>query len=129
VEFRVPFRVDGGKVHTDGTVLTSPVIRFEAVGDAHLVSEALDLRIVPKWVHADRASTSDILVPLLVQGNFSEPQFRLDVKSAAKQEIRKQIQEKVIDSGELDKAFEKNEQLKPLEETTKGLLKNFFNKE
>ncbi len=126
VEFRVPFRAGEGTIHTDETVLSSPVLRFDTSGDVHLVTEGLDMRIVPKWVHKDRKNTSDILVPLLVQGTFAEPQFRLDLQSAAKQEIRKQIQEKAIDSGELDRVIEKNENLKPLKESAKGLLKSLF---
>ena len=53
--------------------------------------------------------------------NFSSPKFRPDLKGIAK----KQLQEKILESSEFKKIFEK-EELKPLEDTAKDLLKGIF---
>jgi hypothetical protein len=58
------------------------------------------------------------MVPVLVSGTFSEPKFRPDLSAATKQRIEKEI----FESKEVKKIFKK-EELKPLEQKAKGLLK------
>ena len=66
----------------------------------------------------------EIKVPVLVSGTFEKPRFAPDLEAIARQQVQKQL----IDSGKLDEVFEKNEDLKPLEDTAKGLLKGILNK-
>jgi AsmA protein len=122
-ELKAPFTIVNGVVKTPETSLKSPLLRVMAYGTADLVKETLDFRVEPKIVgtikgQGDEIQRSGIMVPVLVTGNFSSPKFRPDLKSVAKQ----QLQEKVLESEKVKKLLEK-EELKGLEETTKGLLK------
>jgi AsmA protein len=88
-----------------------------------LVKESLDFRVDPQAVatikgQGDTAKRSGIMVPVLVSGTFSDPKFRPDLSAAAKQRIEKEI----FESKEVKKILKK-EELKPLEQKAKGLLK------
>ena len=122
-ELKAPFTITRGVINTPQTSLKSPLLRVIANGNADLVKETLDFRVEPKVVstikgQGDETQRSGIMVPVLVTGNFSSPKFRPDFKGVAKQ----QIQEKVLESEKVKKLLEKDE-LKQLQETTKGLLK------
>jgi AsmA protein len=66
----------------------------------------------------DKKQRSGIMVPVVVSGTFAAPKFRPDLKGAAAQ----QFEQKILESDKVKKMLEK-EELKPLEEYTKGLLK------
>ena len=122
-ELKAPFTITRGVMNTPQTSLKSPLLRVIANGNADLVKETLDFRVEPKVVgtikgQGDEKQRSGIMVPVLVTGNFSSPKFRPDFKSVAKQ----QLQEKVLESKKVKELLEK-EELKHLQETTKGLLK------
>jgi len=126
-EFTVPFTLRNGTFGTDATRLQSPLLRVGAKGQADLVAEQLNFRVEPSLVktikgQGDTGTYEGIMVPVLVSGSFKDPRFAPDLEAIARQQVKKQI----IDSGKLDEVFEKNEDLKPLEETTKGLLKEIF---
>jgi len=125
-ELKTLFTITKGVMNTPQTSLKSPLLRVIANGNADLVKETLDFRVEPKVVgtvkgQGDENQRSGIMVPVLVTGNFSSPKFRPDIESIAKQ----QFQEKVLESNEVKKILEK-EELKPFQETTKGLLKGIF---
>jgi AsmA protein len=122
-ELNAPFSIKRGLVHTPGTSLQSPLIRVTAAGDAHLVKETLDFRVEPKVVatikgQGDAEQRSGLMVPVLVSGTFTDPQFTPDLAGVAK----KQLEEKILGSGEGEKLLDK----KGLEETTKGVLKGIL---
>jgi AsmA protein len=122
-ELKAPFTITKGVMNTPQTSLKSPLLRVIANGTADLVKETLDFRVEPKVVgtikgQGDEKQHSGIMVPVLVTGNFSSPKFRPDFKSMAKQ----QLQEQVLESTKVKELLEK-EELKHLQETTKGLLK------
>jgi AsmA protein len=126
-EFVVPFGLRNGTFATEDTRLKSPVLGIQAQGQANLVAEQLAFRVVPEYVatHKGQRTSDDlkeIKVPVLISGSFENPQFAPDLKAVAKQQLQKEI----IDSGKLDEVFEKNEDLKPLEDTAKGVLKKLF---
>jgi len=126
-ELTVPFTLRNGTFGTDATRMLSPLLRVGAQGQADLVSEQLDFRIEPKFVasikgQGDTEGRKGIMVPVLVSGSFQQPQFAPDLKAIARQQVEKEL----IESGKLDEVFEKNEDLKPLEDTAKGLLKEIF---
>ncbi len=107
--------------------MKSPLLRLLANGKADLVNETLNFRINPKFVatlvgQGDTESRSGIMVPVLVSGSFAQPQFKPDLESIARQ----QVEEKIIESEQFKKVFEKNEELKPYEEEAKKLIKGFF---
>jgi AsmA protein len=122
-ELLAPFTIQNGVVNTPKTSLKSPFIRISTVGTADLVKETLDFRVDPQAVatikgQGDKAKRSGIMVPVLVSGTFSEPKFRPDLSAATKQRIEKEI----FESKEVKKILKK-EELKPLEQKAKGLLK------
>jgi AsmA protein len=125
-ELNAPFTIRNGLVNTPQTSLKSPLIRVIAAGDADLVKETLDFRVEPKVVatikgQGDEDQRSGLMVPVLVSGTFSEPKFRPDLAGVAK----KQLEEKILESEEAQKLMEK-EELKPLKETAKGVLKGIL---
>ena len=129
-EFNVPFTLRNGTFVTEATELKSPVIGVKAQGQANLVTETLDFRVEPEYVATLKGQRSSedlkaIKVPVLISGSFQNPTFAPDLKAIAKEQIQKQL----IDSGELDKVFEKNKDLKPLEDTAKGVLKGLLNQQ
>ena len=126
-ELVAPFAIADGVVGTDQTRLQSHVLDALVVGKADLVSEKLDFRIEPKVVRKlgrqqdDQKEYSKVTVPVLVSGTFSNPKFRPDLESMAKQ----QIQEKLLESERVQEYIQKKG-LKKYEDTAKGLLKNFL---
>jgi AsmA protein len=121
-ELNAPFSIKKGLVHTPETRLKSPLIRVIAAGDANLVKETLDFRVEPKVVatikgQGDAEQRSGLMVPVLVSGTFSKPQFTPDLAGAAK----KQLEETILGSGKGKKLGPKD-----LEETAKGALKSIL---
>jgi len=129
-ELNIPFTLRNGTFVTEATEMKSPVIGITAKGQANLVTEKLDFRVEPEYVATLKGQRSsedlkEIKVPVLISGSFQNPKFAPDLEAVAKQQIQKQL----IDSGKLDKVFEKNKDLKPLEDTAKGMLKGILNQQ
>jgi AsmA protein len=125
-ELLMPFTIKNGIANTPKSSLKSPFIRITAVGTADLVKETLDFRVDPQAIasikgQGDEEKRSGIMVPVLVSGTFSKPKFRPDLSAATKQRIEKEI----FESKEVQKVLEK-EELKPLEQKAKGLLKGIL---
>jgi AsmA protein len=125
-ELLVPFTIKNGVANTPQSSIKSPFIRITAVGTADLVKETLDFRVDPQAVgtikgQGDEVKRSGIMVPILVSGTFSKPEFRPDLSAATQRRIEKEI----FESKEVKKILEK-EELKPLEKKAKGLLKGIL---
>jgi AsmA protein len=122
-ELNAPFSIKQGLVHTPQTDLKSPLIRVVAAGDANLVNETLDFRVEPKVVatikgQGDAEERSGLMVPVLVSGTFSDPQFAPDLAGMAK----KQLEQTILGTGKGDKPMDKE----GLEEAAKGALKGLL---
>ena len=122
-ELNAPFSIKRGLVHTPQTSLKSPLIRVLAAGDANLVNETLDFRVEPKVVatikgQGDAEQRSGLMVPVLVSGTFSDPQFAPDLAGMAK----KQLEQTLLGTGKGDKPLDKE----GLEEAAKGALKGLL---
>ena len=125
-EIQVPITIENGILNTVNTFLTSELVRVQASGKADLVKDKLDLRIKPTVVTTgkedrDKMKRSEVMIPIRVTGSLSSPEFRPDLKGAAAQKI----EEKIVESSEFKKVFEK-EEMKPYEEGVKGLLKGIL---
>ena len=125
-ELLVPFSIENGVVNTPQSSLKSPFIRVNAKGTTDLVQETLNFRVEPKAVasmqgQGDELQRSGLLVPVVVSGTYSSPQFRPDLSAAAQQQIEK----KIFESKEAQKILEK-EELKPLEKPMKDALKGIL---
>ena len=127
-ELLAPFSIQKGVLKTSPTSLKSPFVRLQATGSADLVKETLDFRIEPKLVgtikgQGDQKSREGIMVPVLVTGSFSAPQFRPDLKAIAREQIDKQV----FENEKVKEMIEKNK-LQPYQEPVKDLLKGFIKK-
>ncbi|MBW1851720.1 MAG: AsmA family protein [Deltaproteobacteria bacterium] len=123
---QVPFTIKNGVLYTDNTRMVSTLLRVQSTGKADLVNETLDFKIEPTFVttkkeDAEKMKHSEVMVPVLVTGNLSDPKFRLDLRGIAKEEL----EEKVFQSTEFKEIFEK-EELKPFEDDAKRLLKGII---
>jgi len=124
-ELHVPFTIKRGLTETSNTRLLSPLLRVSAAGKADLVTEALDFRVEPKFVgtlkgQGDTRERSGIMVPVLISGSFSSPEFRPDLEGLLKQQIEKELpklQERLL-GGDKQKGESKS-----LEEQLKGFFK------
>jgi AsmA protein len=123
-ELSAPFTIKNGLVNTPQTSLKSPLIRVLAAGDANLVTEAIDFRVEPKVVgtikgQGDTADRTGLMVPVIVSGTFSDPQFKPDLAGVAQKQLKGVLEgtEKPEDLLDKDK----------LEDTGKGLLKGILN--
>ena len=121
-ELKAPFSIRNGLVHTPQTSLKSPLIRVIAAGDANLVKETLDFRVEPKVVgtikgQGDTEQRSGLMVPVLVSGTFSKPQFAPDVAGMA----QKKLKETILGTEKGGKVGKKD-----LEEAAKGVLKGIL---
>jgi AsmA protein len=124
-ELSAPFTIVNGVVHTPETSLKSPLIRVLAAGSANLVNETLDFRVEPKVVstikgQGDTAQHSGLMVPVLISGTFSKPEFAPDLAGMAKQQLEKTIRGSEQGEIPLNK--------KGLEESAKGILKGILGK-
>jgi AsmA protein len=126
-ELHAPFSLKDGIFNTADTTLVSPLIRLKASGDADLIKERFDFRLEPKLVatlkgQGDTNKRSGIMVPVVVTGTFSSPEFRPDLQGMLKQELKNRLPD-------LQKEFKGRESSKEgsksVEEQVKGILKMF----
>ncbi len=125
-ELQASFSIKNGVFYTDDTRMVSTLIRVQSTGKADLVGGTLDFRIEPAFVttrkdDVEEMKRSEVMIPVLVTGNLSDPKFRPDLRGIAK----KKLEEEVFESSKFKEIFEK-EELKPLEEGVKGLLKGIL---
>jgi AsmA protein len=125
-ELRLPFEITGGVMTITDSLLRSPLARLAASGTVDLVERTLDIRLTPKVVatlkgQGDIKEQEGTTVPVLIQGSFSDPQFRPDLKAVAAEQIEK----KVLESDKAKELLEK-EAVKPYQEEAKGLLKKLL---
>jgi AsmA protein len=134
-ELKAPFTIKNGLVNTPDTYLQSPLIRLTVQGEANLVSEVLDMKVRPKFVaslkgQGDTEQRSGLMVPVLVKGTFTQPQFRPDLEGI----VQSQLQGQIPDSEGVKKAIEqelapekilKKEGTESVEKTIKGLIPKF----
>lgn len=131
-ELRAPFTITNGVLNTTNTILTSPLLQVVTTGNASLPKETLDFRVEPKFVatrtekaktaeEEDKKKITEIKVPVLITGTFSDPKFRPDLRKILEQSV----EERLFESKEFKKVFKKDE-LKPLEDTTKNLIRGIL---
>jgi AsmA protein len=135
-EFKSSFKITNGVFKTTDTELSSPVLRVNVDGTADLVSETIDFRIEPTYINPKNQKESGVSisgnkVPVLVTGTFSDPKFKPDLETAAKNIVTEKLTEKLgeVLGGSISKengksAAEDSEQSSTVEDTVKGLLNN-----
>jgi len=127
-ELRVPFTVSNGLVNTPETAMQSPLLRVTASGDANLVNERLDMKVQPKFVatlkgQGDSAERRGLMVPVLVRGTFSSPEFSPDMTALLQGQLPDAESMKKALEGELSpEKVLPGEKGKSLEESIKNLI-------
>jgi AsmA protein len=126
-ELHAPFTIRNGLVNTSNTTLQSPLIRLVASGSANLVSQALDMRVTPKFVatlkgQGDTTKHKGVMVPVLVKGTFDSPEYSPDLAGMLKQQLpSKETLEKT-----LQQQISPGNKKKPgLKKSLEGLLPKF----
>lgn len=127
-ELRAPFTIKNGLVNTPETAMQSPLIRLTVMGDANLVNEALDMKVQPKFVatlkgQGDTADRKGLMVPVLVRGTFSSPEFSPDLTALLQGQLPSTDSvKKVLEEGlSPDKVLPKD-QGTTIEQGIKGLI-------
>ncbi|MCJ7772745.1 MAG: AsmA-like C-terminal region-containing protein, partial [Desulfobacterales bacterium] len=131
-ELRAPFTITNGVLNTSNTILKSPLLQVVTTGNASLPKETLDFRVEPRFVATrtkkaksaedeDEKKITEIKVPVLITGTFSDPKFRPDLRKILEQTV----EERLFESKEFKKVFKKDE-LKPLEDTAKDLIRGIL---
>jgi AsmA protein len=123
-ELVLPFTITQGVFKTKDTKLTSPLLRIQASGTADLPSEALSMRIEPKFVatikgQGDTRKRSGLAVPVLVSGSFSDPKFAPDLKGLLNQKLGQPLPDKEA----LKKLVPTEDVKRQVEDKAKELLK------
>lgn len=119
-ELAVPFVLTKGIFATGDTRLLSPLLRVKAAGTADLVNERLNLKVRPKLVgtlkgQGDAAKHAGVVIPILVEGSFAEPEYSADLSGLVSEQSLKDAAKDP--EGTVEKA-------KALEESGKQLLKS-----
>lgn len=127
-ELHVPFTITNGVVNTSKTTLASPALRVLATGTANLARESLNFRVEPKFVatlkgQGDTMEHAALLIPVLVTGSFSAPEFRPDLEGI----VRKGLEGGLSQPSELKKILPNQKKVEDvanaLKEKAKGLLR------
>jgi AsmA protein len=101
-ELKGNFTIKNGLVDNPITYLGSPLVRIVATGKVDLPRETIDYRVEPKFVatlqgQADTTLRSGLMVPVLISGTFSEPEFRPDLTGIVKSESLKEEASKLLE--------------------------------
>lgn len=130
-ELVAPFTIKDGVAQTPGASMASPLLRVVASGKADLVRETVDMRVEPKLVptlkgQQDTRERSGVMVPVLVSGTFSSPQFAPDLKGMLESEIKERLSPEGI--GDLLKGRGQTKEGAPTAPAEKGkeILKGLF---
>jgi AsmA protein len=127
-ELRAPFTLTNGLFNTPETSLLSPLIRVTVSGSANLVTEALDMRVRPKFVatlkgQGDTEQRSGLMVPVLVTGTFTSPKFSPDLAGLVEGGLPDvETLKKTLEQGIKPEKIVPKEQVESLEKEIKNLI-------
>ena len=87
---QIPLVFSNGNISVAGLDLKGPVVNAEGKGSLSLISQSLNLRMVPMLVASvDGAATATnvrgVRVPFFVKGSFAEPVIKIDEEALARE--------------------------------------------
>lgn len=126
--------ITDGLVKNNDLLMKSPLLRIAGDGEANLPTEKIDYLVTAKLVASIKGQEGEglddlvgIPIPIRITGTFSEPKWKLDLKSVLEEKIKSQAKG-VLEGAikEPEKAMEEPKKL--LEEPKKSLegLKKMF---
>jgi len=95
------FTIKNGLLNNPATYLDSSLLKVVGKGNVDLAREIIDYRIEPKFVAAlkkkgDTKPGYNVMVPIVVSGPLSNPQFRTDLSGIVKDEALKEEASKLL---------------------------------
>ncbi len=113
--------------------LASPLIRVKGNGQTDLMSEDIDYLVEVAVVESSKGQggkdideLKDIIVPVEIEGNWTEPSFKLDIEALLKQNLQlEQKAKREIERG-LDKLLGDSAENEDIKQATDKLLKGLF---
>jgi AsmA protein len=98
------FTIKNGLLNNPATYLDSSLLKVVGKGNVDLAKEIIDYRIEPKFAAAlkkkgDTKPGSGLMVPIVVSGPLSNPQFRPDLSGIVKEEASKLLQDVLKEEG------------------------------
>lgn len=129
-ELNVPLTLTNGLFNTQGASLKSPFIRVGVAGNADLVTEALDMKVHPKFVmtmvgQGDELVRSGMMIPVIVSGTFNAPVFSPDLEEMAKSRIVEEGMKQIIGEEGNKEKIVPMEQVESIQKGLKRLLPKF----
>jgi AsmA protein len=121
------FTIKNGLLNNPATYLDSSLVKVVGKGNVDLAKEIIDYRIEPRFVAAvkkkgDTKPGYGLMVPIVVSGPFSNPQFRPDLSGIVKEGASKLLQDVLKEEGT------KKEGRKDAEKKTLKLLEGLIKK-
>jgi AsmA protein len=93
------FTIDGGVLLNDDLAFRSPVLTATGAGQVDIGRQTQTYRVTPvAFSETEAGDTGRVLVPVLIDGTWSDVRFRLDLSSVVNDEIdknRKEAEEKL----------------------------------
>ena len=86
------FTVENGIANNQKLLMSSPVMRLDGSGTANTITKAINYRlgVTPlskAGEETDFIDLNGITIPLLIEGTFDKPSFKLDTEAALKEKI------------------------------------------
>lgn len=131
------FSVQKGILDNQNLIMLSPIMRLDGSGTVNTINQAINYKLgVTPLSHSDQKTEyldlHGFTIPLLIQGTFTDPSFKLDTEGALKEQIKlnkEKLKAKVKD--ELKRQQEKltgksKEELKEKAKKLENKFKNLF---
>lgn len=128
------FTMKEGVANNQKLTMISPVLRLDGTGLADTLKETINykLGVTPlssSTEETDYVDLNGITIPLVIQGTFTEPTFKLDTDSALKGQIeanKKALQDKAKKALENQLKGKSNDDLKEEGKKLESQFKSFF---
>ena len=128
------FTMKEGVANNQKLTMISPVLRLDGTGLADTLKETINykLGVTPlssSTEETDYVDLNGITIPLVIQGTFTEPTFKLDTDSALKGQIeanKKALQDKTKKALENQLKGKSNDDLKEEGKKLESQFKSFF---
>lgn len=126
------FTIKNGLLNNPATYLDSSLLKVVGKGNVDLAREIIDYRLEPKFVASlkkkgDTKPGYSVMVPIVISGSLSNPQFRPDLSGIVKGEALKEGASKLLKDIIKEEGTKKGER-KDTEKRALELLEDLFKK-
>jgi AsmA protein len=119
-ELKGSFTIRNGLLVNPASYLDSPILKVVGKGNVDLTQGTIDYRVEPKFVASVRGkdgtkSRPGLMVPIVISGTLSDPQFRPDLSGIVKDETLQEEASKLLQDIIKKKGKQKDVEKKTLE--------------